>query len=147
LSWLYPENLPAINTDRAKLTTILQNLIGNAIKFTDRGAVSLSARFVAELGSIEFTVADTGIGIPKESQTTIFEMFRQLDSSNTREHEGIGLGLYIVKRMAALIGAKISVESAAGQGATFTVSMPIGGRNVIAASGSDASTLSSELIH
>jgi signal transduction histidine kinase/HAMP domain-containing protein len=126
LSWLYPANLPAIDTDRAKLTTILQNLIGNAVKFTDRGAVTLSARYVAELESVELTVADTGIGIPKESQTVIFEPFRQLDSSNTREHEGIGLGLYIVKKMADLIGAKIGVESAAGQGATFTVTLPTG---------------------
>ena len=147
LSWLYPEKLPAIDTDRAKLTTILENLIGNAIKFTDRGTVSLSARFVAELGSVDLKVADTGIGIPKESQTLIFELFRQLDSSNTRKHEGIGLGLYIVKKMADLIGAKISVGSAAGQGATFTVSIPIGGKNVIAADGSDAPTLSSKLIH
>ena len=126
LSWQYPADLPAINTDRAKLATILQNLIGNAIKFTDRGAVSLSARFVAELGSIEFTVADTGIGIAKESQAVIFEMFRQLDSSNTREHEGVGLGLYIVKKLAGLIGARIILESAAGQGATFTVTLPVG---------------------
>ena len=147
LSWLYPEKLPAINTDRAKLTTILENLLGNAIKFTDHGAVTLSARFVAELESVELAVTDTGVGIPKEFQATIFEMFRQLDSSNTREHEGIGLGLYIVKKMADLIGAKISVESAAGQGATFTVSIPIGGRNVIAADSSDAPTLSSKLIH
>ncbi|MBI2228154.1 MAG: GAF domain-containing protein [Deltaproteobacteria bacterium] len=126
LSWQYPAELPTIVTDRAKLTTILQNLLGNAIKFTDRGAVSLSARFVAELGSIEFTVADTGIGIAKESQAVIFEMFRQLDSSNTREHEGVGLGLYIVRKLADLIGAKISLESDAGQGATFTVTLPVG---------------------
>ncbi|MDP2602592.1 MAG: ATP-binding protein [Deltaproteobacteria bacterium] len=147
LSWLYPANLPAIDTDRAKLTTILENLIGNAIKFTDRGSVSLSARLVAESGSVEFKVADTGIGIPTESQALIFEPFRQLDSSNTREHEGIGLGLYIVRKLAELIGAKISVESAAGQGATFTVSIPIGGKNVIAADSSDAPTLASKLIH
>ncbi|MBI2179513.1 MAG: HAMP domain-containing histidine kinase [Deltaproteobacteria bacterium] len=126
LSWQYPADLPTIVTDRAKLTTILQNLLGNAIKFTDRGAVTLSARFVAELESIEFTVADTGIGIAKESQAVIFEMFRQLDSSNTRGHEGIGLGLYIVKKLADLIGAKISLESDAGQGATFTVTLPVG---------------------
>jgi len=126
LSWLYPADLPAINTDRAKLATILQNLFGNAIKFTDRGAVSLSARFVAELGAIELSVTDTGIGIAAESQTVIFELFRQLDGSNTREHEGVGLGLYIVKKLADLIGAKISLESAAGQGATFTVTLPVG---------------------
>ena len=63
LSWQYPARLPAINTDRAKLATILQNLIDNAIKFADRGAVTLSARFLVERESIELTVADTGIGI------------------------------------------------------------------------------------
>jgi len=136
LSWLYPADLPAINTDRVKLATILQNLIDNAIKFTDRGAVTLSARFLVERESIELTVADTGIGIPEQSRTEIFELFRQLDSSNTRKHEGVGLGLYLVRKLANLIGAKISVESTPGQGAAFTVSIPIGGKNVIVAEGS-----------
>jgi signal transduction histidine kinase len=138
LSWLYPANLPAINTDRAKLTTILENLIGNAIKFTDRGAVTVSISFVAEREFIEFTVADTGMGIPEESLTEIFEMFRQLDSSNTREHEGIGLGLYIAKKMADLIGAKISLESTPGQGTIFTVGLTIGDDNVTATAASPA---------
>jgi len=138
LSWRYPARLPAINTDRTKLATILHNLIDNAIKFTDRGAVTLSARFVVERDSIELTVADTGVGIPEESLTEIFELFRQLDSSNTREHEGIGLGLYLVRKLANLIGAKISVESTPGQGAAFTVGLSVGDSDVTATAASPA---------
>jgi len=144
LSWQYPARLPAINTDRAKLATILQNLIDNAIKFTDRGTVKISARFVVERESIELTVADTGIGIPEESLTEIFEMFRQLDSSNTREHEGVGLGLYLVRKLANLIGAKISVESTPGQGAIFTVGLPVGDGNVTATAASPATPADKE---
>jgi signal transduction histidine kinase len=71
-----------------------------------------------------FKVADTGIGIPEESRSQIFESFWQADSSDTREHEGLGLGLYIAKRFAGLIGAEITLESEVNKGSTFTVAVP-----------------------
>ena len=71
-------------------------------------------------------VVDTGIGIPEQSQPLIFEIFHQLDSSKTRNYEGLGLGLYIVKRLADLIGAKLKVKSRVGQGSSFSVVLPLG---------------------
>ena len=147
LSWHFSPELPVLRTDASKLKTILHNLIDNAIKFTGEGSIAVSACYLTEERTVQFKVADTGKGIPQESQSLIFEMFRQLDSSKTRQYGGVGLGLYIVRKLAALIGAEVSVESRPGCGATFTVSIPIGGRNVIAADGSDAPTLASKLIH
>ena len=76
---------------------ILENLINNAIKFTDQSSVTISARFLASKKVMEFKVTDTGIGIPKELLPSIFERFRQMDSSDTRGYGGVGLGLYIAK--------------------------------------------------
>jgi signal transduction histidine kinase/HAMP domain-containing protein len=121
LSWKYSADLPIVETDEAKLKTILQNLIGNAIKFTDAGSVEISASVLETEKTVRVNVADTGIGIPEESLPLIFEIFRQLDSSKTRAYGGVGLGLYIVKKLADLIGAKLKVESRLGQGSTFSV--------------------------
>jgi signal transduction histidine kinase len=95
------------------------------VKFTDKGSVTVSARIVEE-GSkqVEFRVVDTGVGIPKEKLATIFDKFRQVDSSETRLYGGVGLGLYIVKQFTDLLGGEISVESEVGKGTTFTVTLP-----------------------
>ena len=139
LYWRYGPDLPMLQTDRSKLMQILQNLIGNAIKFTDEGHIAVSAAYLPEQSLVEFRVEDTGMGIPEESQALIFEMFRQLDSSATREYGGIGLGLYIVKKLAALIGANVSVKSERGHGSIFTVTLPIINEKAVSASAADIS--------
>jgi signal transduction histidine kinase len=123
LHWNFPSVLPVIKTDGEKLRHILQNLVNNAIKFTDGGSVSITARPIP--GAIEFTVKDTGIGMPKEKVPFIFQMFRQLDSSGTRSYGGAGVGLYIVKKFVELLQGKIEVTSDLGEGSTFTVTLPI----------------------
>jgi len=125
LIWNYRNDLPSTRTDRDKLKHILQNLIANAIKFTPQGSINVSAGYRAEEKIVEFKVADTGIGIPKELLASIFERFRQLDASNTRTYGGVGLGLFIVKRFTEMLGGTITVESAPEMGSTFTLILPI----------------------
>ncbi len=133
LSWFCAPDLPQLETDQAKLMRILQNLINNAIKFTDHGYISVSASCLLEQSMVEFRIEDTGIGIPRESQPFVFEMFRQSDSSKTREYGGIGLGLYIVNQLATLIGATVVVNSEPGRGSTFTVTVPLINKNAAVA--------------
>jgi signal transduction histidine kinase len=125
LMWRYPSDLPIINADKEKLLRILQNLVDNAIKFTSEGEVSILARSNPQNDVVEFAVVDTGVGIAKEERATIFEMFRQVDNSGTRNFEGLGLGLFIAKRFAQLMGGDIVVVSESGRGSTFTVTLPI----------------------
>jgi signal transduction histidine kinase len=124
LIWEYVPDLPILHTDAPKLKRILQDLVDNAIKFTERGRVVVAAKLSRETESLSFEVTDTGIGIAPHALPLIFQKFRQADSSATRRHEGVGLGLYIVKRLADLIGAKIEVKSRLGAGTTFTVVFP-----------------------
>jgi len=123
-NWDYPPDLGTITIDGDKLKHILQNLINNALKFTDQGHVTISARYSPGTKAAEFKVADTGIGIQEELLPSIFEMFRQLDSSETRTHGGVGIGLYIVKKYTEMLGGKIQVESKVGKGSSFTVTIP-----------------------
>jgi signal transduction histidine kinase len=125
LIWDYPQDLPYMKTDGNKLRHILQNLINNAVKFTFKGDVTISARCPPTGQSVEFKVADTGEGIPRESLPVVFDMFRQVDSSSTRSFSGVGLGLYIVKRFTELLGGTIEVASESGKGSTFTVRLPL----------------------
>ncbi|MGH1573369.1 response regulator [Methylobacterium sp. P31] len=111
-----------LRTDEEKLRQILINLLSNAIKFTEAGSVTLRVRPVG--AHIEFAVADTGIGIPAEALSAIFEEFHQVDNSATRSHSGTGLGLAISHRLARLLGGRIEVESREGQGSTFTLVVP-----------------------
>ncbi|MCK6556665.1 ATP-binding protein [Candidatus Binatia bacterium] len=121
--WDVPARLPRLRTDPLKLKVILKNLIGNAVKFTDCGSVRVGARRV-DRGVIEFSVTDTGIGIDPSVRNVIFEPFRQADSSDSRRHGGVGLGLYVVRRLVDSLGGDLALESAVGQGSTFRVSVP-----------------------
>lgn len=120
--WQVPELLPSLATDPGKLKIVLKNLIGNAVKFTAQGHVSISAQ--SEAGGVAIAVADTGIGIPAEALDGIFEPFRQVDSSTTRPYGGVGLGLHIVKRLVELLEGTVTVASTVGQGSTFRVWVP-----------------------
>jgi len=122
VAWHVAPRLPALHTDPLKLKVVLKNLVGNAIKFTDHGDVTVRA--ARREGGVEIAVSDTGIGIPPETQAFIFEPFRQAESAMTRRYGGVGLGLYIARRLVDLLGGTISVESAAGQGSTFRVWLP-----------------------
>jgi signal transduction histidine kinase len=124
LIWDYPTELPVIRTDGEKLKHILQNLVNNAIKFTDNGSVTVTARYLSGTEAVRFGVTDTGVGIPKESLPIIFDMFRQLDSSEKRAYGGVGMGLYIVKKFTELLGGTVEVESEPSKGSTFTVTIP-----------------------
>ena len=124
LRWAYASNLPVIRTDRDKLKHILQNLINNALKFTEVGHVTVSASHVAGLNRVELSVADTGIGIAAEDLPLVFEKFLQLDASRTRSQGGVGLGLHIVKTFSQVLGGTVKVTSQLGEGTTFTVTLP-----------------------
>ena len=112
-----------INTDRGKVTQVLINLLGNAVKFTDEGSVML--RISTEDNLLNFEVVDTGIGISEEDKNLIFEEFRQADGSTTRKYGGTGLGLAISKKISDLLGGNISVNSRINEGSTFTFSIPL----------------------
>lgn len=120
--WQVEAALPVVQTDPGKLKVIVKNLVGNAIKFTPRGRVTVRAQ--AQPAGVEIGVSDTGIGIAPEAQALIFEPFRQVDSAATRRYAGSGLGLHIVKRLLEVLGGTVSVQSALGHGSTFRVWLP-----------------------
>ena len=122
--WDYPSEPRIIETDGDKLKHVLQNLVNNAVKFTEEGSITFSALYFPEKKVAEFKVADTGIGIEQEMLPSIFQRFHQLDSSDTRNHGGVGLGLYIVKKYVELLGGQIQVNSELGKGSIFTVTIP-----------------------
>jgi signal transduction histidine kinase len=131
LEWRY-DALPRIETDAAKVKTILRNLIHNALKFTEHGrvVVSLGVRPTSTdddptHGVLTVVVTDTGVGIPSDCQALIFEMFRQGDGSDSRRHGGVGLGLYIVRRLVQALGGTIRLDSTEGTGSTFDISLPV----------------------
>ncbi|MEI6077914.1 MAG: response regulator, partial [Verrucomicrobiota bacterium] len=117
------QDLPPLTSDFVKCRHILQNLVGNAVKFTEQGRVTLSARLAGS--DIFIAVADTGIGIAAEHLPHIFDEFRQADGSTSRKYGGTGLGLAIASKYALLLGGGITVESAPGQGSTFTLRLPL----------------------
>ncbi|MBL9040161.1 MAG: HAMP domain-containing histidine kinase [Myxococcales bacterium] len=122
------EDLPQLQADRDKLRQVLQNLIGNAIKFTrDEGEVTVSAALaVSESGEarVLLSVSDNGIGIPSHLHDKVFDAFYQVDSSSTRQHEGSGLGLLLVRRYINAHGGKVWIEDHPTGGTTFRISLP-----------------------
>jgi signal transduction histidine kinase len=126
LVWDYPADLPAIQSDRPKLKRIAENLINNAVKFTEHGTVTISLYYLAPAKTLELTVADTGIGMASERRGVIFEKFRQLqDAHRALQNGGVGLGLYIVKRYMDILGGEIHLDSEPGKGSTFTMRIPV----------------------
>jgi signal transduction histidine kinase len=121
-----PDRIP-IETDGDKVVKILENLLSNAIKFTSAGEISLTVRQTGPRNArrVEWTVRDTGIGIPHDKQDTIFDEFRQVDGSSTRLYGGTGLGLALSVGLARLLGGEISVDSDPGVGSTFVLRLPI----------------------
>lgn len=127
LAWEIDGVIPdTIQSDPTRLRQILMNLVGNAVKFTEQGAVKISAAYDSLSQQIHFSVVDTGIGMTKEQCAKIFEEFVQADSSVTRRFGGTGLGLAISKRLAEGLGGMITVESTPGEGTTFCCSISTG---------------------
>jgi signal transduction histidine kinase len=115
--------LPAGRGDGRRLTQVLINLVGNAIKFTDAGEVAIRAE--ANNGAFFVSVRDTGPGISADDQIKLFQEFQQADNAITKKKGGTGLGLAISKRIIEMHGGKIWVESEPGQGSTFTFTLPV----------------------
>ncbi len=119
--------LPQTRSDRAKVKQILMNLISNALKFTPVGSVTISAQHHKRKGEIWVSVADTGIGIAAGDKEAVFQDFRQVDNSPTRQYGGTGLGLAICRRLATVLGGKIELVSQLRKGSTFTLVLPCRG--------------------
>ncbi len=124
LNIIFSEDLPEnINSDQNRLKQVIVNLLGNAIKFTEKGEVLVEVYNKNE--TICFDIKDTGIGIPENKLKTIFESFQQVDASHTRKYGGSGLGLTISKHLVEMMGGKIRVESEFGKGSTFSFCIPV----------------------
>ncbi len=117
------QGLDAVTSDPARVMQIVSNLVGNALKFTERGSITVHFE-PREKDHWAILVSDTGIGIPEEEQAAIFDEFRQGEAAEHRGRGGTGLGLAIVKKLARMLGGTVSVESAVGQGSRFTVVLP-----------------------
>ena len=122
-----PSALDEISTDRIRLRQIIENVLSNAVKFTENGDVNLSASYdqSGQHPKMIIKVEDTGVGMSEESLASIFEPFHQVDNSLSRRFEGTGLGLAIVKKLIDLLGGELAVESRLGQGSTFQILIPV----------------------
>jgi PAS domain S-box-containing protein len=121
VNWQGPAGLCCL-ADRQRLVQMLSNLVGNAVKFTDRGSIRVAGRQVGAadgLVELEFAVTDTGVGVPVDKQHLLFQQFSQADNTSTRQYSGTGLGLSIVSSLASLMGGSVGLDSAAGEGARF----------------------------
>ena len=119
-----PHDVPKLYTDDRKLSQILRNFISNALKFTPKGEVRVSARFEGD-GMVTFSVTDTGIGISPEFHESIFQDFSQVQSPLQKRLRGTGLGLSLSKRLAELLGGTVRLDSATGRGSVFSVTIPV----------------------
>jgi len=124
ITWVDPEEDIVFETDRQKLQQILFNLVNNAVKFTSEGHVTISTELTSD-GEIVFAVHDSGIGIPEDELGQIFEEFRQVDGTSTREYAGTGLGLAISSQFAGHLGGELSVDSELGVGSVFALRIPL----------------------
>ena len=115
-------NVELLNSSRMYVNEILQNFITNAIKYTQKGSVTISAKQINN--AIEFIVQDTGIGISRNDQAKIFNKFFRSEDYRTRQNNGTGLGLYVTLKLARLIHAEISVNSELNKGSVFTIKIP-----------------------
>lgn len=123
VEWYVAPEVPTVRTDAVKLRMVLKNLVGNALKFTEHGAIRVLAERAGE--RVRLTVSDTGIGIPAEELPHVFEPFRQAHGQVSSRAGGAGLGLYLVRRLIDLLGGTIAVESAPGRGTTFAIELPL----------------------
>jgi PAS domain S-box-containing protein len=145
LHWSIAEEMPeTLLGDRIRLQQVLTNLVGNAVKFTERGKVEVTVTAGSETADgkreITFKVSDTGIGIPAEKKELIFEAFNQADISHSRQYGGTGLGLSISKELVELMGGAITLESVEGKGSSFSFSIPLLGASPESASAPETST-------
>jgi len=124
LAFASGEDIPPIDSDEGKIAQILRNFISNALKFTERGAVNVSAAVDAGSGEIRFSVADSGIGISPDNLQLIFEEFSQIEHPLQRRSKGTGLGLPLCRKLADLLGGRVEVSSQVGQGSTFSLVLP-----------------------
>jgi signal transduction histidine kinase/CheY-like chemotaxis protein len=118
-----PAGFPMFNTDESKVSQILRNFISNALKFTERGEIRVGAKLTGDDMAI-LSVADTGIGIAVEDQARIFEEFVQIEGTHQKRVKGTGLGLPLVKKLAELLGGRVTLESGLGQGSVFSAVLP-----------------------
>ena len=125
LCWRAKTPVPRLKTDKIKIKEILSNIVLNAVKFTDRGAIEVSVSSVEGGEQIEIEVRDTGVGIPEDFLPLIFEPFRQAEGSFSRSHGGVGLGLSIARRLLNLLHGRVEVESEVGKGSTFRITIPV----------------------
>ena len=123
VSWRPAPGLPSLETDRRKLRLVLKQLVANALRFTEAGAITVAAEPTD--GAIRFSVTDTGIGIPESHLPLVFEMFRHRERIPARPRGGVGLGLYVVRRLLEVLGGTVAVESAVGRGTRIEVSLPL----------------------
>jgi signal transduction histidine kinase/CheY-like chemotaxis protein len=119
-----PADIPPMISDEAKVSQILRNFISNALKFTEQGEVRVSVLYDPSIDVVEFTVADTGIGIAPADQETIFREFGQVENPLQSRAKGTGLGLPLTSRLVDLLGGKLTLESEVGKGSTFRASLP-----------------------
>ncbi len=124
-----PEHLPEISADRTRIRQVILNLLSNALRFTQHGHIALTVEFSHD--QIIVSISDTGSGISEDKLGRVFDKFYQVDGSTTRKHTGVGLGLAISKMFVELHGGRIGVESAPGQGTTFSFTLPVKGSNII----------------
>jgi CheY-like chemotaxis protein len=125
LSFETPDISRPLYSDEAKLSQILRNFISNALKFTESGAVTVSAHYLAQDDCVRFSVADTGIGIAPEHLELIFEEFSQVENSLQRAAKGTGLGLPLCRSLAGLLNGHVTAESTPGKGSVFSVVVPM----------------------